>query len=101
MELFVKPETIICENGSIRIDVQDITPEYIDNHIKDIEAVGKLDSGEVIDVIRKCNSDEANNSLVSRFNITHQVADFILNMGLAECSEYMGHYEFCKSEIAK
>ena len=61
-----------------------------------------MDIEEVIRVVRGSkNPNEANNSLVSRFNITHQVADFILNMELSEMSEYVGNEVFCKSEIEK
>lgn len=76
MKLYTTPNTTTLEDGSIKINVQAITPEYIENHIKNIEAVEKLDINEVISIIRGSNNlDEANNSLVSRFNITHQIAD--------------------------
>lgn len=102
MNLYSAPKTTTLEDGSIIINIQAITPEYIENHIKNIEAVEKMDIEEVIRIIRGSNNlDEANNSLVSRFNITHQVADFILNMELSEMSEYFGNEVFCKSEIEK
>lgn len=102
MNLYSAPKTTTLEDGSIIINIQAITPEYIENHIKNIEAVEKMDIEEVIRVIRGSNNlEEANNSLVSRFNITHQVADFILNMELSEMSEYVGNKVFCKSEIEK
>lgn len=102
MKLYTAPQTTTLEDGSIKIKVQAITPEYIENHIKNIEAVEKMDIEEVIRVVRGSkNPNEANNSLVSRFNITHQVADFILNMELSEMSEYVGNKVFCKSEIEK
>lgn len=102
MNLYTTPKTTTLEDGSIIINVQAITPEYIENHIKNIEAVEKIDIEEVIRVIRGSNNlDEANNSLVSRFNITHQVADFILNMELSEVSEYVGNKVFCEAEIEK
>ena len=76
MNLYSAPKTTTLEDGSIIINIQAITPEYIENHIKNIEAVEKMDIEEVIRIIRGSNNlDEANNSLVSRFNITHQVAD--------------------------
>lgn len=102
MKLYTTPNTTTLEDGSIKINVQAITPEYIENHIKNIEAVEKLDINEVISIIRGSNNlDEANNSLVSRFNITHQIADFILNMEFAEVSEYVGNEVFCESEIER
>jgi DNA gyrase/topoisomerase IV subunit A len=102
MNLYSAPKTTTLKDGSIIINIQAITPEYIENHIKNIEAVEKMDIEEVIRVIRGSNNlEEANNSLVSRFNITHQVADFILNMELSEVSEYVGNEAFCKSEIEK
>ena len=102
MKLYTTPNTTTLEDGSIRINVQAITPEYIENQIKNIEAVEKLDINEVISIIRGSNNlDEANNSLVSRFNITHQIADFILNMELAEVSEYVGNEVFCEAEIER
>lgn len=102
MNLYTTPKMTTLEDGSIIINVQAITPEYIENHIKNIEAVEKIDIKEVIRVIRGSNNlDEANNSLVSRFNITHQVADFILNMELSEVSEYVGNKVFCEADIEK
>lgn len=102
MKLYTTPNTTTLEDGSIKINVQAITPEYIENHIKNIEAVEKLDINEVISIIRGSNNlDEANNSLVSRFNITHQIADFILNMEFAEVSEYVGSEVFCEAEIER
>ena len=85
MELFVKPETIICKDGSIRIDVQAITPEYIDNHIKNIEAVGKLDIDEKDVANAVCfsrDTAEAKNKLVTKFNISDTSVDFLLEIGL-------------------
>jgi len=102
MKLYTAPKTTTLEDGSIKINVQAITPEYIENHIKNIEAVEKMDIEEVIRVVRGSkNPNEANNSLVSRFNITHQVADFILNMELSEVSEYVGNKVFCEAEIER
>ncbi len=103
MKLFTSPITTTLEDGSISINVPAITPEYIDNRIKNIEAASKLNIDEVIRVIRESNnSDEANNHLVSRFNITHQAADFILKLGLlTEIMDYVGNEAFCKSEIEK
>ena len=48
MKLYTTPNTTTLEDGSIKINVQAITPEYIENHIKNIEAVEKLDINEVI-----------------------------------------------------
>lgn len=102
MNLYSAPKTTTLEDGSIIINIQAITPEYIENHIKNIEAVEKMDIEEVIRVISGSNNlEEANNSLVSRFNITHQVADFILNMELSETSEYVGNKVFCEAEIER
>lgn len=102
MNLYSAPKTTTLEDGSIIINIQAITPEYIENHIKNIEAVEKMDIEEVIRVIRGSNNlEEANNSLVSRFNITHQIADFILNMEFAEVSEYVGNEVFCEAEIER
>ncbi len=102
MKLYTAPNTTTLEDGSININVQAITPEYTENHIKNIKAVEKLDIDEVIRIIRGSkNPNEANNSLVSRFNITHQVADFILNMEFAEVGEYIGNKVFCEAEIEK
>ena len=68
MKLYTTPNTTTLEDGSIKINVQAITPEYIENHIKNIEAVEKLDINEVISIIRGSNNlDEANNSLYEKY----------------------------------
>lgn len=102
MKLFVKPNVIIREDGSDRIDIPVVTPEYIDTQIKNIETVGTLNLDEVIKVVRESkNSSEAKNMLVSKFNISDEVADFLLEMELREMRDYMNNAEFRKSEIAK
>lgn len=102
MKLFVKPNAIIREDGSDRIDIPVVTPEYIDSQIKIIEAVGALNLDEVIRVVRESiNSSEAKKNLVSRFSIADDVADFLLDMELREMKDYINNAEFRKSEIAK
>ena len=46
MKLYTAPQTTTLEDGSIKINVQAITPEYIENHIKNIEAVENLKDAE-------------------------------------------------------
>ena len=102
MRLFVKPNAIIREDGSDRIDIPVVTPEYIDNQIKIIETIGTLNHDEVIRVVRESrNSSEAKIMLVSKFNISDDVADFLLDMELREMDNYLSNAEFRKSEIAK
>lgn len=102
MKLFIKPNVIIREDGSDRIDIPVVTPEYIDNQIKNIEIVGTLNPDEVIKVVRGSkNSSEAKKNLVSRFSITDNVADFLLDLELRDMDNYMNNAEFRKSEIEK
>ena len=102
MKLFIKPNVIIREDGSDRIDIPVATPEYIDSQIKIIEAVGALNLDEVIRVVRESiNSSEAKKNLVSRFSITDDVADFLLDLELRDMDNYMNNAEFRKSEIEK
>ena len=102
MKLFVKPNVIIREDGSDRIDIPVVTPEYIDTQIKNIETVGTLNLDEVIKVVRESkNSSEAKIMLVSKFNISGNVAEFLLDMELREMDNYLNNDEFRKSEIAK
>jgi DNA gyrase/topoisomerase IV subunit A len=102
MRLFVKPNAIIREDGSDRIDIPVVTPEYIDNQIKIIETIGTLNHDEVIRVVRESrNSSEAKIMLVSKFNISDDVADFLLDMELREMDNYLSNAEFRKAEIAK
>lgn len=102
MKLFVKPNAIVREDGSDRIDIPVVTPEYIDSQIKTIETVGTLNLDEVISIVRESkNSSEAKTMLVSKFNISDEVADFLLDMELREMDDYVNNAEFRKSEIAK
>ena len=102
MKLFVKPNVIVREDGSDRIDIPVVTTEYIDNQINNIETIGKLNFDEVIKVVRESkNSSEAKNMLVPKFKISDEVADFLLEMELREMDNYLNNDEFRKSEIAK
>ena len=102
MKLFIKPNVIIREDGSDRIDIPVVTPEYIDTQIKNIETIGALNLDEVIKVVRGSkNSSEAKTNLVSRLNIADDVADFLLDMELREMDNYLNNDEFRKSEIQK
>ncbi len=102
MELFAKANAIIREDGSDRIDIPAVNPEYIDNQIRMIEIVGQLNVDEVIKVIRDSkNSFEAKRNLVSNFALEESVAEFVLDMELAQMDKYMNNAEFQKKEIAK
>ena len=102
MKLFIKPNVIIREDGSDRIDIPVVTPEYIDSQIKIIETIGTLNLDEVIRIVRESkNSSEAKMNLVSRLNIADVVAAFLLDIELGEMENYMNDAEFRKSEIAK
>ncbi len=104
MKLFVIPNAIICEDGSGSIDIPVVTPEYIDRQIMNIEAVGKLniDEKDVVDVV--CfsrNTAESKTKPVTKFNISDNLADFLLEIGFGELNKYLNDAEFRKSEIAK
>ena len=102
MKLFVIPNAIIREDGSDRIDIPVVTPEYVDNQIRMIEIVSQLNVDEVIKVVRDSNNSfDAKGNLVSKFAIEETVAEFVLNMELAQMDKYMNNAEFQKKEIAK
>ena len=102
MKLFVVPKTSTLEDGSVRIEAQAITAEYIDSQIKKIEAVGKLKIDEVIRLIHGSKDlDEAKMNLMSKFNLVDDVADFVLEMELSEMDNYLNNAEFRNAEIAK
>ena len=102
MKLFIKPNVIIREDGSDRIDIPVVTPEYIDTQIKNIETVGTLNLDDVIRVVRESkNSSEAKKNLVSSLHITDDVACFLLEMELHDMDNYLNNAEFRESEISK
>lgn len=102
MKLFAAPKTTTLEDGSIRIEAQAITAEYIDSQIETIEAVGKLNIDEVIKVIRGSKDlDEAKINLMSLFDLVDDVADFVLEMELSEMDKYLNNAEFRIAEVAK
>ena len=104
MKLFVIPNAIIREEGSASIDIPVVTPEYIDRQIMNIEAVGKLNIDEKDVANAVCfsrNTAEAKNKLVTKFNISDNLVDFLLEIGFGELNRYLNDAEFRKSEIAK
>lgn len=102
MKLFAAPKTMILEDGTIHIEAQAITAEYIDSQIETIEAVGKLNIDEVIKVIRGSKDlDEAKKNLMSMFDLVDDVADFVLEMELGEMDNYLNNAEFRNAEVAK
>ena len=102
MKLFAAPKTTTLEDGSVRIEAQAITTDYIDSQIEMIEAVGKLNIDEVIKVIRESKDlGEAKINLMSKFDLVDDVADFVLEMELKHMDKYLNNAEFRDSEIAK
>ena len=80
---------------------QAITPVYIDNRIKCIEVIRKLDVGDVINVIRNSSQKEAESNLMTRFKITEPVAEFILSIALSDVRKFFGNEQSCTEEIAQ
>ena len=102
MKLFAAPKTTTLENGSVRIEAQAITAEYIDSQIENIKAVGKLNIDEVIKVIRGSKDlGEAKINLMSQFDLVDDVADFVLEMELGEMDNYLNNAAFRNAEMAK
>ena len=102
MKLFAAPKTTTLEDGSVRIEAQAITAEYIVSQIETIETVGKLNIDEVIKVIRGSKDmGEAKMNLMSQFNLANDVANFVLDMELSEMDNYLNNAEFRNTEVAK
>ena len=91
MKLFATPQMTTLEDGSVKVEAQAITPEYIDDQINNYRAIGGMNVDDVIMVIRQSKtSQEAKENLASSFQIEETVAEFILGMELAEVTEYIG-----------
>lgn len=102
MKLFAAPKTTALEDGSIRIEAQAITTDYVDSQINIIETVGKLDFDKVIKVIRESkNIGEAKKNLISQFDITDSIANYLLGMELSQVDNYLNNVRFRDAEIAK
>jgi len=102
MKLFAAPKTRTLEDGSVRIEAQAITTEYIDSQIETIESVGKLNIDEVIKVILGSKDlDEAKINLMSQFDLVDDVADFVLEMDCSQMDNFLNNARFRKKEIAK
>lgn len=100
MKLFATPQMTTLEDGSVKVEAQAITPEYIDDQINNYRAIGGMNVGDVIMVIRQSKtSQEAKENLASSFQIEETVAEFILGMELAEVTEYIGSQNKCNDEI--
>ena len=102
MKLFTAPKTTTLEDGTVRIEAQAITTEYIDSQIEIIKAIGKHNIEEVIKVIRGSKDlGKAKMSLISRFNLLDVIADFVLGMKLNQMDNYLNNAEFRNAEVAK
>lgn len=102
MKLFAAPKTTTLENGSVRIEAQAITTEYINNQIETIKIIGKLNIDEIIKVIRGSKDlDEAKMNLMAEFNLVDDVADFVLELELSEMDNYLNNAEFCNAKMEK
>lgn len=101
MKLFAPPQTTTLADGSVRIDIQAITPEFINNRISTLETISKLDIDEVINVILKSkNTRDAKNNLVTQYVITEDVAENIIDMELSELGKYLNGNDFLMKEIS-
>ena len=101
MKLFATPRITTLEDGSIQVESQAITTEYIDSHIDMIETIGKLNIDEVIKVIRGSKDlDEAKINLMSKFDLVDDMADFVLEMDLRQIDDFLNNAEFLKKEVA-
>ena len=110
MELFAHPNFIPLEDGSTRIELQAITPEYIDGLIKRIEAVSTLNIDALFRVVDSYQNDEerfdvwykkGRAAAVKTLSITEDVVDFIYEMATDEAVKIVGKPENCRKEIAK
>ncbi len=80
MKSYTAPNITTLEDGSIKIVIQAITPEYNDNPIMDIEAVGEMER-------ESNNFNETKQNLVSHINTSDDVVDFLLDMDLGEMAQ--------------
>ena len=61
MNLYLKPSTVCKADGSEMIEVQSLSPEYIDSMTETLSAVKGLDLDGVLKVIRM--SDDENKAM--------------------------------------
>ena len=110
MELFAHPNFITLEDGSTRIELQAITPEYIDGLIKRIEAISTLNIDALYKVVDSFQNDElryedwypkGRDAAVKEFGITEEVVDFVYEMEIGDVVRLVGKAENCRKEIAK
>lgn len=102
MKLFATPQTINLPDGSISINVQQITSEYIDNRLKTLEVMTKLDIDVVIKIVYESKSKlDAIKNLSSQYDLSDSIADYILDIELSQLGNYRNDSAFRNSEIAK
>lgn len=110
LELYAHPETTTLEDGSVRIELQAITPEYIDGLIERIEAVKTLNIDAFFRVVDRYQNDgeryavwykKGRAAAVKEFGITEEVVDFIFEMSTCDALKIVGEPENCRKEIAK
>ena len=99
----IDPEISIKKDGSLIIELQAITPEYIDGLIENIEAAGKLNIDDLFRLIDSYGDDyeKGRAAAAKAFGIEESVIDFVYNMATCEVLKFMGDEKNCQKVVTK
>lgn len=103
LDLYAHPEISTHKDGSLKIEMQAITPEYIDGLIENIEAAGKLNIDDLFRLIDSYGDDyeKGRAAAANAFGIGESVIDFVYNMATCEVLKFMGDEKNCQKIVAK
>ena len=101
--LYAHPDISVHKDGSLKIEMQAITPEYIDGLIENIEAAGKLNIDDLFRLIDSYGNDfeKGRAAAAKAFGIEESVIDFVYNMSTCEVLKFMGDEKNCQKVVAK
>lgn len=103
LNLYAHPEISTHKDGSLKIEMQAITPEYIDGLIENIEAAGKLNIDDLFRLIDSYGDDyeKGRAAAAKTFGVGESVIDFVYNMATCEVLKFMGDEKNCQKIVAK
>lgn len=103
MELYAKPIVTTTDGGIIRVDIQPITPDYIEARLGELDLFRQMDySARAFESMVQAASSHRDklNALKCRFGFLPFEAEYLLGLTVWEKKDLFNK-EYCEAEIAR